>query len=74
MQHDRVVIIANEQGNYATPSYVAFTETECLVGEAAKNQADKNPCNTVYGIKSLIGRKFSDASVQVRQTEFFFDG
>jgi molecular chaperone DnaK (HSP70) len=48
-QHDRVEIIANEQGNRTTPSYVAFTDTERLVGEAAKNQVAVNPQNTVFG-------------------------
>lgn len=63
-QHDRVEIIANDQGNRTTPSYVAFTDTERLIGEAAKNQAAMNPKNTVYDAKRLIGRKFSDAIVQ----------
>jgi L1 cell adhesion molecule like protein len=63
-QHDRVEIIANEQGNRTTPSYVAFTDTERLVGDAAKNQAAMNPTNTVFDAKRLIGRKFSDPVVQ----------
>jgi len=63
-QHDRVEIIANEQGNRTTPSYVAFTDTERLVGDAAKNQAAMNPINTVFDAKRLIGRKFSDPIVQ----------
>eukprot|EP01006_Ploeotia_vitrea_P043168 TRINITY_DN66697_c7_g12_i1.p1 TRINITY_DN66697_c7_g12~~TRINITY_DN66697_c7_g12_i1.p1 ORF type:complete len:712 (-),score=458.16 TRINITY_DN66697_c7_g12_i1:77-2077(-) len=60
----RVEIVANDQGNRITPSYVAFTETERLVGEAAKNQAALNPTNTVFDVKRLIGRKFGDASVK----------
>nr|XP_023905510.1 heat shock cognate 70 kDa protein 2-like [Quercus suber]POF19612.1 putative mediator of rna polymerase ii transcription subunit 37e [Quercus suber] len=63
-QHDRVEIIANEQGNRTTPSYVAFTDTERLIGDAAKNQVAMNPTNTVFDAKRLIGRRFSDASVQ----------
>lgn len=59
-----VEIIVNDQGNRVTPSYVAFTETERLVGDAAKTQAALNPENTVYDTKRLIGRKFTDASVQ----------
>jgi L1 cell adhesion molecule like protein len=63
-QHDRVEIIANDQGNRTTPSYVAFTASERLVGDAAKNQAAMNPTNTVFDAKRLIGRKFSDPIVQ----------
>ncbi|KAF5194651.1 Heat shock protein [Thalictrum thalictroides] len=63
-QHDRVEIIANDQGNRTTPSYVAFTDTERLIGDSAKNQVAMNPVNTVFDAKRLIGRKFSDASVQ----------
>ncbi|KAK0591454.1 hypothetical protein LWI29_002151 [Acer saccharum] len=63
-QHDRVEIIANDQGNRTTPSYVAFTDTERLIGDAAKNQVAMNPVNTVFGPKRLIGRRFNDASVQ----------
>lgn len=48
-QHDRVEIIANDQGNRTTPSYVAFTDTERLIGDAAKNQVAMNPVNTVFG-------------------------
>jgi len=60
----RVHIIANDQGNRITPSVVAFTETERLVGDAAKNQASLNPENTIYDVKRLIGRSFNDKSVQ----------
>ncbi|XP_036624520.1 heat shock 70 kDa protein 6-like [Trichosurus vulpecula] len=63
-QHGRVEIIANDQGNRTTPSYVAFTESERLVGDAAKNQVAMNPQNTVFDAKRLIGRKFSDEVVQ----------
>ncbi|KAJ4801128.1 Heat shock 70 kDa protein [Rhynchospora pubera] len=63
-QNNRVEIIPNDQGNRITPSCVAFTEYGRLVGDAAKNQTDMNPINTVFAIKRLIGRRFSDTSVQ----------
>jgi heat shock 70kDa protein 1/2/6/8 len=63
-QTDRVEIIANDQGNRTTPSYVAFTDTERIVGDGAKNQASQNPKNTVFDAKRLIGRKFSDKQTQ----------
>eukprot|EP01112_Ceratiomyxa_fruticulosa_P007957 TRINITY_DN2070_c0_g1_i1.p1 TRINITY_DN2070_c0_g1~~TRINITY_DN2070_c0_g1_i1.p1 ORF type:complete len:303 (+),score=77.42 TRINITY_DN2070_c0_g1_i1:180-1088(+) len=62
--NDRVEIIANDQGNRTTPSYVAFTDSERLIGDAAKNQVAMNPTNTVFDAKRLIGRKFGDAVVQ----------
>ena len=62
--NNRVEIIANDQGNRTTPSYVAFTDTERLIGDSAKNQAALNPSNTVYDAKRLIGRKFNDESVK----------
>ncbi|KAK3151210.1 hypothetical protein QOZ80_3AG0243070 [Eleusine coracana subsp. coracana] len=61
---DRGEVIANDQGNRLTPSCVAFTDAERLVGEAAVNQAALNPSNTVFEVKRLIGRRFSDKSVQ----------
>jgi L1 cell adhesion molecule like protein len=64
MKGNAVDIIANDQGNRTTPSYVAFTESERLVGEAAKNQAAMNPQNTVFDAKRLIGRSFEDPTVQ----------
>jgi heat shock protein 1/8 len=71
-QNDRVEIIANEQGMRTTPSYVAFTETERLIGDAAKSQAAGNPKNTIFDAKRLIGRKFDETSVKSNMTHWPF--
>jgi len=63
-QHGKVEIIANDQGNRTTPSYVAFTDTERLIGDPAKNQVAINPTNTIFDAKRLIGRKFAESTVQ----------
>ena len=71
-RNGQVEIIPNDQGNRITPSYVAWSGEERLVGDAAKNQATINPENTVFDVKRLIGRKFNDKSVQVRQENVSF--
>jgi len=71
-QHGKVEIIANDQGNRTTPSYVAFTDTERLIGDAAKNQVALNPSNTIFDAKRLIGRKFNDTSVQKDKKHWSF--
>jgi L1 cell adhesion molecule like protein len=63
-QNGRVEIIANDQGNRTTPSYVAFTETGRLIGDGAKNQVAANPTNTIFDAKRLIGREFRDPGIQ----------
>mmetsp|Transcript_23302 Transcript_23302/g.45368 ORF Transcript_23302/g.45368 Transcript_23302/m.45368 type:complete len:645 (+) Transcript_23302:55-1989(+) len=71
-QNDRVEIIANDQGNRTTPSYVAFTDSERMIGDAAKNQAAMNPMNTVFDAKRLIGRRFSESATQSDLKHFPF--
>jgi L1 cell adhesion molecule like protein len=72
-QHGKVEIIANDQGNRTTPSYVAFTDSERLIGDAAKNQVAMNPGNTVFDAKRLIGRKYDDATVQQDKKHWSFN-
>ncbi|KAI8808955.1 heat shock protein 70 family [Cladochytrium replicatum] len=71
-KNGRVEIIANDQGHRITPSYVAFTDEERLVGDAAKNQAPLNPHNTIFDAKRLIGRRFNDKDVQNDMKNFPF--
>jgi len=72
-QHGKVEIIANDQGNRTTPSYVAFTDTERLIGDAAKNQVAINPNNTIFDAKRLIGRKFNETNVQADMKHWPFN-
>jgi len=72
-QHGKVEIIANDQGNRTTPSYVGFTDSERLIGDAAKNQVAMNPSNTIFDAKRLIGRKFEDATVQADMKHWPFE-
>ena len=69
---NQVEIIANEQGIRTTPSYVAFTDSERLIGQSAKNQAGSNPENTIFDAKRLIGRKFSESGTQADIKHFPF--
>jgi L1 cell adhesion molecule like protein len=72
-KNNRCEIISNDQGNRTTPSYVAFTELERIVGDGAKNQAAMNPENTIYDAKRLIGRKFNDPIIKKEVDLFPFD-
>ncbi|KAI6005898.1 heat shock protein 70 family [Pisolithus albus] len=72
-QNDRVEIIANDQGNRTTPSYVAFSAEERLIGDAAKNQAAMNPRNTVFDAKRLIGRRYDDPDVKKDMAHWPFE-
>ena len=72
-QNDHVEIIANDQGNRTTPSYVSFTSEERLIGDAAKSMVSSNPSNTVFDAKRLIGKKFTDASVQSDMRHFSYN-
>ena len=69
---NRCEIIANDQGNRTTPSYVAFTDKERIIGDGAKNQCSANPSNTIYDAKRLIGRKFDDKTLQSDIKQFPF--
>ena len=73
MKNNAVDIIANDQGNRTTPSYVAFTDTDRLVGEGAKNQAAMNPKKTIFDVKRLIGRGFTDGTVTADRKLWPFD-
>ncbi|RPA81483.1 heat shock protein 70 [Ascobolus immersus RN42] len=73
MKGGRVEILVNDQGHRITPSYVAFTDEERLVGDAAKNQAAANPKNTVFDVKRMIGHKFNDKDVQADIKHYPFD-
>jgi heat shock protein 5 len=72
MKDGRVDIITNDQGNRITPSWVAFSDSERLIGDAAKNQFAANPHGTIYDVKRLIGRKISDSDVQKDMKTFPF--
>ena len=69
-QNDKVEIVANDQGNRTTPSYVAFNDTEKLVGESAKTQSSMNPTNTIFDAKRLMGLKFDDPLVKQEVKNF----
>jgi len=72
-QNDHVEIIANDQGNRTTPSYVSFTKEERLIGDAAKSSVSQNPTNTVFDAKRLIGKKFHDSTVQSDMKHFSYN-
>jgi molecular chaperone DnaK (HSP70) len=63
-QSGNVEIIANDQGNRITPSYVSFQDNERLIGDGAKNASTQNPLNTIYEIKRMIGREYNDPILQ----------
>lgn len=71
-QNGKVEVIANDQGNRTTPSYVSFTDEERLVGDAAKSLVSSNPNNTVFDAKRLIGKKFNDSTVQSDMKHFTY--
>jgi len=71
-QNGKVEIIANDQGNRTTPSYVSFTDEERLIGDAAKSSVSSNPNNTVFDAKRLIGKKFNDTTVQSDMKHFTY--
>ena len=68
-----VEVIANDQGNRTTPSFVSFTSEERLIGDAAKSSASSNPKNTVYDAKRMIGRNFNDTAIQEEMKHFSYD-
>jgi molecular chaperone DnaK (HSP70) len=72
-RNGRVEIIANDQGNRTTPSYVSFTDEERLIGDAAKSMASSNPKNTVYDAKRLIGRNYNDSHMQNELKHFSYN-
>lgn len=72
-ENNKVDIIANDQGNRTTPSFVSFTPSERLIGDSAKMQCSLNPDNTVSAVKRLIGRKFDDPCVQSDRKHFSYD-
>eukprot|EP01133_Synstelium_polycarpum_P012225 gene12225-14315_t len=72
MKNDRVEICPNQQGNRTTPSVVAFVGDDRLVGDEAKQQIDRNPANTIYDIKNILGLKYSDPELQKEMKKFPF--
>jgi L1 cell adhesion molecule like protein len=72
-QNDRVEIVANSNGNRTTPSYVSFSDTERLIGDAAKNQVSMNPKNTIFDAKRFIGRNYIDPETQDDKKHVSYD-